>query len=394
MNEQSYFVFSLNQCLYGISTSHVQEVCSLYELASLPEMPHEVISIISFRGNTLLVIDISPIFNQEPIDYSLTDSLLVLGWETLQLGLIVNEVHDVISVPYEEIITDLSQVQEITLDAEQKKLIAGVVRKEENILILNHPEKWLKHPTVQQLMSVSKFARVERQISTDQIQPDDSGVLLDRAIAAQSTAHTAHVEYAEAAADQDSSKKDWPDQNSSEPLAQPFAQPFQTLLPLQTPLSQLEENQNLSTSRSLTVVSLSNALLGIDLKTVQEFVDIRKITPVPCCPKHIAGNMNFRGEILTVVDVGGLLNLQHTAIAESSKIAVLEAKSTIFGLVVDEILDVMFFIDSREIIPAPADYALNSAYLQGIAPYHQRKMSILDLTKLLANSELTVDEAI
>lgn len=359
MSEQSYFIFSLNQCLYGISTSYVQEVSSLYELASLPEITHEVTSIIEFRGNTLLVIDISPIFGHPPINYSLTDSLLVLGWETLQIGLIVNEVHDVVNVSLEDVDSDLSQVQALVSD-EQRKLVAGVVKKaeEENILILSHPEKWLKHPTVQQLMSVSKFAKVENQ-AVDEFQPDLSNI----AVMQQSN-------------------------SSANPLSEETTQLSQA-----NDAPKLETTQNLSTSRSLTVVGLSNSLLGIDLDFVQEFIDVRKITPVPCCPRHIAGNMNFRGEILTLVDISRLLNLPPINISETSKVAMLETDDITFGLVVEEIFDVMFFIDSREIMLPPADHYLNSAYLQGIAPYHQRKMSILDLKKLLATSELIVDEA-
>ena len=39
---------------------------------------------------------------------------------------------------------------------------------------------------------------------------------------------------------------------------------------------------------------------GVELELVREFSDMYNLTPIPCCPEHIVGNMNLRGNIVTI----------------------------------------------------------------------------------------------
>lgn len=366
MKENSYFVFEIDQHLFGVSTHYIQEVLPLSELASLPEVAHDVVSEINFRGNTLLVIDINLSLGDQPISYSLTDSLVVLGWETLQIGFIVNEVRDVIDVSPEELIIEFSQEQGFS-KPEQNALIAGIVQQQQDILILNPPEQWLRHPTVQQLISVSRAAS----------QPP--------LVAAAVQTEVEHPEFDRTAAEFLDLPEPQPDLMSAQ------AAVIQT----DDSLQQFSDSQSLGGSKSLTIVSLADTLLGIDLQAVQEFTDLRQVTPIPCCPSYIAGNMNFRGKILTLVDVRRLLNLPSGHLSGSAKVLVLDVEGIVFGLIVEEILDVMFFLYPNEISSVPTDsYPLNSQYLQGVALYHEQAMNILDLSRFLLNSGLIVDETV
>src|SRR6185436_21126644 len=59
----------------------------------------------------------------------------------------------------------------------------------------------------------------------------------------------------------------------------------------------------------LAVVSLNGEYFAVDLNLVREFGTIHHVTPVPCCPPHIVGQMNLRGDILTLVDIRGALRM-------------------------------------------------------------------------------------
>ena len=72
--------------------------------------------------------------------------------------------------------------------------------------------------------------------------------------------------------------------------------------------SNLEE-RSASQHIPLAIVGLGGEYFGVELATVREFTDLQRITPVPCCPSFIVGDMNLRGDILTVVDIRQALQM-------------------------------------------------------------------------------------
>ncbi|MGI8504859.1 MAG: chemotaxis protein CheW, partial [Hassallia sp.] len=148
------------------------------------------------------------------------------------------------------------------------------------------------------------------------------------------------------------------------------------------------ESHDLKSFITLAVIAFDGNLFGIDLNIVREFTAIRQVTPIPCVSTHIIGNMNLRGEILTLIDIRGLLNLPLMGMANASKAMVVEVEDIVVGVIVEEVCDVMFSLNPTEI------RAMNDKYLQGIAVYDEKIMSILDLPKMFLNGGLIVDEAI
>ena len=55
----------------------------------------------------------------------------------------------------------------------------------------------------------------------------------------------------------------------------------------------------------LSIIQLGEECFGVGLGVVREFSHLRRVTAIPCCPPHIAGNMNLRGDILTWRTSGG-----------------------------------------------------------------------------------------
>jgi purine-binding chemotaxis protein CheW len=149
--------------------------------------------------------------------------------------------------------------------------------------------------------------------------------------------------------------------------------------------------------RQLVVIALGTNFFGIDLAVVREFVDIHRVTPVPCCPTHIIGNMNLRGEILTVVDISRLLNPAMIPVAHSitAKGIVIEVDIGAICVMIDTIGDTTFPLDEREIAAASHTHSVirvNPRYLKGVAPYRATTMSILDITNVV--SDLIVDQLV
>ncbi|NTU42262.1 MAG: chemotaxis protein CheW [Nitrospirales bacterium] len=144
----------------------------------------------------------------------------------------------------------------------------------------------------------------------------------------------------------------------------------------------------------LAVFSLGNEYFGVRLDVVREFANIRGVAPVPCTPQHIAGNMNLRGEVLTLVNIHGIMKMPLTAPVKEAKAVVVRSDEILAGVPVDELLEVIYLLE-EEIKPAPASVeAISDEYILGTFPYGGKMLSILDLRKILTNEELVVNEEV
>ena len=143
---------------------------------------------------------------------------------------------------------------------------------------------------------------------------------------------------------------------------------------------------------SLAVVTLNGEYFGLDLNLVREFTEIRQITPIPCCGDYILGNMNLRGEIVTLVDIRQLLNLSATGVNQEAKAMVIHCQDIVAGINIDEVCDVVYLHPSQ-IKPAPTSGHSNSnEYLRGTAPYREKILGLIDFNKMIAEGELVVNQ--
>jgi purine-binding chemotaxis protein CheW len=159
-------------------------------------------------------------------------------------------------------------------------------------------------------------------------------------------------------------------------------------------LRQLGKDNTSNELIPLAVIGLNNEYFGLDLELVQEFTNIRNVTPIPCCPSHIVGNMNLRGEILTLIDIRSALNMPLAKTNDGAKAIVVNVEDLVAGFPVDEVFDVMYLHPS-EVTSLPV--AVNShheKYLRGTVAYSGNMLTILDLPKLLTNKSLVVNEEI
>jgi purine-binding chemotaxis protein CheW len=104
--------------------------------------------------------------------------------------------------------------------------------------------------------------------------------------------------------------------------------------------------------------------------------------------------MNLRGNVLTVVDIRGLLNMQIGRISETTKVVVADSGEFPVGVIVDEILDVIY-LKAPDIVQCPSSIkANNEKFVKGTAPYAGRMMAILDFKEILSWDGLIVNEEV
>ena len=367
METQDFIICSLNNSFYGIAAYVVKEIFYLPELTPVAEAPPDIVGVLNLRGDILPVMDLYIRLGQQPQDYQVTDSIVVLDWEGFQVGVIVNQVHEVQNIAANEITTNLSYRRGmLSKNGSQPgavtsgKFLNGVAQVNEDlVMLINH----------QTLIEYSKF------VNPDSNDGDGEFSATSQAAAALLLERT---------------------YNGSERLFCPHATPEEraTFKERAENLRRTTESEDFAGLIPLAVIGLNGEYFGLDLDTVREFTDISKITPIPCCPPHIVGNINLRGEIVTLVDVRGVLNLPIAAANQASKVMVVRMEDLVAGVTVDEVFDVMY-LNPTEMMPVPAAvHSINDEYLRGTAPYREKMMGVLDLPKILTKGGLTVDEEV
>lgn len=83
---------------------------------------------------------------------------------------------------------------------------------------------------------------------------------------------------------------------------------------------------------------------ALDIRFSREIVEMMAITPIPRSPRHIAGVMNLRGEITTIININHLLGLEGGHDYTSKKIIVLSPETAggeNIGIIVDDVRSVL-----------------------------------------------------
>jgi chemotaxis signal transduction protein len=127
------------------------------------------------------------------------------------------------------------------------------------------------------------------------------------------------------------------------------------------------------------IFELSRQSFCIDALSVVEVIDTPTITKVPLSKSHISGMLNFRGEVVSVTDLGIHLGLGKTN--PKGKIVIVSKNTQKYGLQVDSMSKIID-IDNFD---SPESFSTNLKYLMGTYNDSGNIIQLLDLKILLAS---------
>lgn len=139
---------------------------------------------------------------------------------------------------------------------------------------------------------------------------------------------------------------------------------------------------------------IADECYGIAITYVQEIVGIQSITAVPETEDYIRGLINIRGKIIPVIDVRIRLKQSPRDYTDRTCIIVIGVKSTVVGLIVDEIAGVIT-VNEKEIILPPSlsqSTAGNSKYVFGLVRVDNEVKLLLDPEKLIRDEDVETFE--
>lgn len=154
-------------------------------------------------------------------------------------------------------------------------------------------------------------------------------------------------------------------------------------------LEELElEQQDIRLGKYMTF-SVGNDVFGIELKYVNEIIQMQPVAPIPEVEHFIKGLINLRGKIIPVIDVADRFGKEAFAYNDRTCIIVVEVHGVEVGLIIENIAEVVS-IDEEDILPPPNNNrgAAQSKFIRGIGKIGDSVKLLLDPVKLLSDDAL------
>ncbi len=136
-------------------------------------------------------------------------------------------------------------------------------------------------------------------------------------------------------------------------------------------------------SHMYVTMRIEHQLFGIPVKNVRDVLRQQKITSIPLSAPEVAGSLNLRGRIVTVINLRRRLRLIEKENDEKSMFVVVEHRGELFSLMVDSVGEVMT-VPSHSIEKSPAN--LGGAWKEvttGIYKLSNELLVIIDVQAML-----------
>ena len=153
-------------------------------------------------------------------------------------------------------------------------------------------------------------------------------------------------------------------------------------------------NEDNSTGVQYLSFILDQRVFAFDVLKTREVLTFDKVTPIPCSAAYVAGVINLRGSVVTVMDLRvkfGMKAIEHT---QNTAIIIVEAMygedKVVVGALVDAVKGVLHF-EQNQIEPPPrVGMKLNAELITGIGKTNNDFVVILNVDKVLSEEDLSL----
>lgn len=123
---------------------------------------------------------------------------------------------------------------------------------------------------------------------------------------------------------------------------------------------------------------------GIPIAAVREVLGPQPLTRIPLAPAAVAGSLNLRGRIVTVLDLRATLGLGPTTAPEKATEIVIEQAGELYSLMIDAVGDALSFPATALEPPPQTMDARWRGLTDGIVKLDGHLLLVLSLDRLLA----------
>ncbi len=123
---------------------------------------------------------------------------------------------------------------------------------------------------------------------------------------------------------------------------------------------------------------------GINVAKVKEIVMVPEILTIPMTHPAVAGAINLRGQVITLINLGKWLGLP-SSVTKKSRVIVTEFNGVVNGFIVDAITRI-HRLSWEQVVPPPSDIALSLGdCLTSVVKLDDRILLMLDFEAIIAD---------
>lgn len=138
----------------------------------------------------------------------------------------------------------------------------------------------------------------------------------------------------------------------------------------------------------LATFFVRDALCALDAAGIQEVIRLGPLTPVRHSSPDVAGILNLRGKIVTILDLGLRLAFPPAVPTGDSRIFIMEDRNEFVGLLVDRV-DEVLELDRAEWQAPPANVrGMQGRFFQAVYRSGGRAITVLDPGPILSEGIL------
>ncbi len=144
--------------------------------------------------------------------------------------------------------------------------------------------------------------------------------------------------------------------------------------------------------RQLVVFKIGEESFGVDISDVREIIKIDSLTVIPDTPKYVKGIINLREKIVVVIDLAEKLNIKASEDKDSKRIIITEMNAGTVGFIVDSCNEVIRMTgDKIEEAPQMITKKINNEFLQGVGVLEDKLLILIDLGRVIDESDLSIN---
>lgn len=148
--KNKYLTFAIDGKDYAIDIKHVTEIIGIQKITDVPELPEYIKGIINLRGKIIPVMDVRIRFKKEPIEYNDRTCIIVIEIDEISLGLIVDNVSEVIEISEDNII-----VPPDTKKSAEDMFVKSIGKVEKTVKYILSCEKLISDKDVDSLVNMN-----------------------------------------------------------------------------------------------------------------------------------------------------------------------------------------------------------------------------------------------
>jgi purine-binding chemotaxis protein CheW len=136
----------------------------------------------------------------------------------------------------------------------------------------------------------------------------------------------------------------------------------------------------------LATFAVRNALCGLDAAEIQEVIRLGPLTPVRHGPEEVAGILNLRGRIVTILDVGLCIGFPKAVPGGESRIIIMAVRNEFIGLLVDRVDDVVEVAANQWERPPANVSGGQTRFFKAVCRVAGRVITLLDPEQILVEA--------